>query len=52
MHGELEVPIDLQQGFLGEKEAFAEAPAPGVLCGEAVPVISWITGGGVVGTFF
>lgn len=52
MHRELEVPISLQQGFLGKKEAFAEAPAPCVLGDEAVPVISWITGGEVVGTFF
>lgn len=44
-------PRHHQQGPLGEKEGFAEAPAPCVLCDEAVPVISWITGsaaGGVL----
>lgn len=43
-------PLHGLQGLIGEKEGFAEAPALCVLCDEAVPVISWITGGAAVGT--
>lgn len=51
-HGELKVPINLQQGLLGRKEAVFRGTCPVDPTCEAVPIISWITGGAVVGTVF
>lgn len=49
--GELEVPISLQRGSLEEGGVFRGTCPVGPVC-EAVPIISWITGGVVVGTLF